>query len=61
MSNESDVERGTVGAIGGEGLLESRWSQALARRRCDFLFDSHRRCQFSLPRSSDLRGINGAM
>ena len=35
MSNESDVERGTVGATGGEGLLESRWSQALARRRCD--------------------------
>ena len=30
--DESDVEWGTVGATGGEGLLEIRWSQALARR-----------------------------
>ena len=50
-----------VRAIGGGGLLDSRWSQALAHRRLDFLFDSHRRRQLSLPRSSDLRGINGAI
>ena len=32
MSDEADVERGTVGATGGDELLDSRWSQALACR-----------------------------
>ena len=31
--DESDVGRGIVEAAGGEGLLDSCWSQALARRR----------------------------
>ena len=33
VSDESDMRRGTVEAAGGEGLLDSCWSQALARRR----------------------------
>ena len=33
VSDESNVERGTVRAIGGKGLLEIRWSQALMHRR----------------------------
>ena len=32
-SDEPDVGRGTIRAIGGRGLLEICWSQALARRR----------------------------
>ena len=31
VSNESGVRRGAVGATGGEGLLDSRRSQTLAR------------------------------
>ena len=52
MSDKSDVGMGTVEAVGGEGMLDSCRSQALARRRCDFLFDSHRQRQLSIPGSS---------
>ena len=58
MLDKLDVEMGTVRATGAEGLLESHWSQSLAHRRCDFLFDSHKQRQLSLPGSSDLRGIS---
>ena len=40
MSDEPDVEGGTVIAIGGEGLLESHWSQALTRHNFDVTFCS---------------------
>ena len=40
-SDESDVEGGINRGLGGEGLLDNCWSQALAACRRDFLFDSH--------------------
>ena len=37
--DELDVEWGIDRAPGDQGLLDSRWSQALANRQRDFLFD----------------------
>ena len=48
-SDGSDVEGGIDKGLGDEGLLDNRWSQALAAYKRDFLFDSHRRRQLLLP------------
>ena len=48
-SSKSDAERGVKRVLGKGGLLENRRSQALAARRRDFLFDSHRRRQLLGP------------
>ena len=37
---EGGIDRG----LGGEGLLDNRWIQALVACRRDFMFDSLRRC-----------------
>ena len=60
--DKSDVESGIKRAPGDEGLLDSRWSQALANRRREFLFDFQQKAPIVVTIFlCDLRGMSGAM
>ena len=60
--DESNVECEINRAPGDEGLLDSRWSQALANRRRDFLFHFQKKAPIVVTIFlSDLRGMSGTM